>query len=135
MSVAILLSGTIFKEPTRRTSQSGRPYVTTTLKTAAADNSTSDFWSVLAFGTTVGDELLRLAVGERCTIQGGLKLELYTASDGKQKISRTVFTDHVMALRQPPKERRAKPARGAPASQEQSTSTSTDPPFDDSIPF
>jgi hypothetical protein len=63
-----------------------------------------------------------------------LKLELYTAaSDGKPKISRTVFADHVMALRQPPKERKPKPAKAAPTSQE----TTTNPPDDlnDPIPF
>jgi single-stranded DNA-binding protein len=116
MSVAILISGSIFKEPQERTSSSGRKYVTTTLKAAAADNSTSDFWSVLAFSTTAADELMRLAVGERVTIQGGLKLELYTANDGATKISRTIFCDHAMALRQPPKERKPKaPPAGSKA--------------------
>jgi single-stranded DNA-binding protein len=115
MSVAILISGSIFKEPTQRTSASGRKYVSTTLKAAAADNSTSDFWSVLAFGTTAGDELLRLAVGERVTIQGGLKLEIFE-KDGQARISRTIFCDHVMALRQPPKERKSKsPPAGSKA--------------------
>jgi hypothetical protein len=109
MSVAILISGSIFKEPTQRTSASGKRYVVTTLKAAAADNATSDFWSVLAFGDTAGAELMRLGINERVTIQGSLKLEIYTAaSDGKPKISRTVFADHVMALRQPPKERKPK---------------------------
>jgi single-stranded DNA-binding protein len=133
MSVAILISGTVFREPQQRTSSSGRNYVTTTLKAAAADNASSDFWSVLAFGTTAGAELMRLAVGERVTIQGGLKLELYTANDGTTKISRTVFADHVMALRQPPKERKPKAEKPAPTSQEQSSTTDQD--LDDSIPF
>jgi single-stranded DNA-binding protein len=133
MTVAILISGSIFKEPQQRMSQAGKSYVVTTIK-AAADNSTSDFWSVLAFGTTAGEELLRLAIGERVTIQGGLKLELYTASDGTTKISRTIFCDHVMALRQPPKERKPKAAKPAPPSQDQPATTTT-ATFDDEIPF
>ena len=40
MSVAVLVSGTIFREPQQRTSQAGKSYVTTTVKAAAADNST-----------------------------------------------------------------------------------------------
>jgi single-stranded DNA-binding protein len=140
MTVAVLLSGSIFKEPTRRTSQSGKSYVVTTIKAAAADNASSDFWSVLAFGTTASEELLRLAVGERLTIQGGMKVELYTAaSDGKTKISRTIFADHVMALRQPPKERKPKAKL---ASQETTTTDATPETaaggpafFDDEIPF
>jgi single-stranded DNA-binding protein len=115
VSVAILISGSIFREPVQRTSQSGRKYVVTTLKAASADNSSSDFWSVLAFGTTAGAELMLLAVGERLAVQGTLKIETYT-KDGETKISRTLFADHVMALRQPPKERKAKaPPAGSKA--------------------
>jgi single-stranded DNA-binding protein len=141
MTVAILVSGSIFKEPTQRTSQSGKRYVTTTLKAAAADSASSDFWSVLAFGDTASAELLRLAVGERVTIQGGLKIELYTAaSDGKTKISKTIFADHVMPLRQPPKERKAKvPPVGSKAA-DAIVKQSIPPPSDlnddlDDLPF
>jgi single-stranded DNA-binding protein len=140
MSVAILVSGSIFREPVQRTSQAGKRYVVTTLKAAAADNSTSDFWSVLAFGDTAGAELLRLAVGERVTIQGGLKLELFE-KDGHARISRTIFVDHVMALRQPPKERKPKAAKVAPTSQGQPLEranivpSTASPDLDDDIPF
>ena len=135
MSVAILISGSIFKEPQQRTSQSGKRYVVATLKAAAADNTTSDFWSVLAFGDTAGAELMRLAVGERVTIQGGLKIELYTANDGATKISRTIFCDHAMALRQPPKERKPKAAKPAPTSSESPTEKTPSSFYDDDIPF
>jgi single-stranded DNA-binding protein len=107
MTAYALISGTVFRAPMQRTSQSGKRYVVTTLKAAAVDNSSSDFWSVLAFGDTAGAELMRLAIGERVTIQGGLKLEIFE-KDGQARISRTIFADHVMALRQPPKERKPK---------------------------
>src|SRR2546429_4642590 len=116
MTVAVLITGTLFKEPQPRTSQSGKRYVVTTLKAAAADNSTSDFWSALAFGDTAGAELMRLGLNERVAVQGSLKLDTY-AKDGETKISRTIFVDHVMALRQPPKERKPKAAKAAPTSQ------------------
>jgi single-stranded DNA-binding protein len=119
MTVAILVSGSIFKEPQQRTSQSGKRYVVATIKAAAADNASSDFWSALAFGTTAGDELMRLAVGERVAIQGGLKLETYTANDGTTKISKTIFVDHVLAVRQPPREKKPKAAKAAPTSTSQ----------------
>ncbi len=133
MSVAVLISGTIFKEPQQRTAQSGKRYVVTTLKAAAADNTTSDFWSVLAFGDTAGNELMRLAIGERVTLQGAMKLEVFE-KDGHARISKTIFVDHAMALRQPPKERKPKAAPTAPSSQGQA-STTTDPNLDDPIPF
>jgi single-stranded DNA-binding protein len=138
MSVAILLSGAIFKEPQQRTSSSGRKYVVTTIKAAAADNS-SDFWSVLAFGDTAGAELMRLAVGERVTIQGGLKLEIFE-KDGQARISRTIFADHVMALRQPPKERKPKAPPVGSKSADALAKQSIVPPSDlnddlDDLPF
>jgi hypothetical protein len=133
VSVAILISGSIFKEPMQRTSQAGRRFVVTTLKVSAADNSTSDFWSVLAFGDTAGAELMRLAVGERVTIQGGLKLQLFE-KDGQARISRTIFADHVMALRAPPRERKPKKA-AADATPEKETAAGGPAFFSDKIPF
>jgi hypothetical protein len=63
------------------------------------------------------------------------------ADGGTTKISRTVFCDHVMALRQPPKERKPKAAKPAPTAQE-TTTTRTDETaaggpafFSDEIPF
>jgi single-stranded DNA-binding protein len=141
MSVSILISGSIFKEPTQRTGKTGRPYTTCTIKAAAADNASSDFWSVLAFGDTAGAALMLLAVGERCSIQGSLKLEIYTASDGQKKISRTIFCDHVLAVRQPPREKKKAAAVGSKAADQivkESIDGSTDKPasfYDEEIPF
>jgi single-stranded DNA-binding protein len=136
MSVAVLISGSIFKEPTQRIGKSGRPYTTCTIKAAAADSASSDFWSVLAFGTTAGDELLRLAVGERVAIQGGMKLEIFE-KDGQARISRTIFADHAMALRQPPKERKSKPPAAGSKAADQIVKQSILPPDDlnDDVPF
>jgi single-stranded DNA-binding protein len=138
MSVAILVSGSIFKEPTQRTSQSGRSYVVTTLKAAAADNAGSDFWSIMCFSASAGETLMRLAVGERVAVQGSLKLEIYTSKNGETKISRTVFADHVLAVRQPPKEKKPKAApKAAPAEQsgESSADKAASSFYDDDIPF
>jgi single-stranded DNA-binding protein len=136
MSVAILVSGSIFREPQQRTSSSGRKYVTTTIKAAAADNTTSDFWSVLAFGTTAGDELMRLGLNERVAVQGSLKLETFT-KDGEPRISRTIFVDHVLAVRQLPKEKKPKKpaAPERPPLERANIVPSTSPDLDDDIPF
>src|SRR5258705_7049123 len=99
MSVAVLISGSLFKVPEQKTSQAGRRFVSATLKVGG--ESGSDFWSVLAFGDTAGAELMLLGLNERVAVQGSLKLELYNG-----KISRSVFVDHVMPLRQPPKEKK-----------------------------
>jgi single-stranded DNA-binding protein len=137
MSVAILISGSIFKEPQQRTSQSGKSYVVTTIKAAAADNASSDFWSALAFGITAGAELMRLGLNERVAVQGSLKLETFT-KDGEPRISRTIFVDHVLAVRQPPKEKKPKkPAapEGLPLERANIVPSTTSPDLDDDIPF
>jgi single-stranded DNA-binding protein len=134
MSVAILISGSIFREPQQRNSATGRPYVTATIKASGADNESSDFWNVLAFGDSAQAELLRLADGDKVSLQGKPKLEIFE-KDGRARISRTVFADNVLALRAPPKER--KPKSKPPPDQEPlrpvNIVPSTD--LDDAMPF
>jgi single-stranded DNA-binding protein len=138
MTVHMLVSGSLFRAPEQRTSQAGKSYVVATIKAAAAENASSDFWSVLAFGTTAGEELLRLGLNERVAIQGSLKLEIFE-KNGETKISRTVFADHVLALRQPPREKKPKKpvaSEGLPLERVNIVPPSTaSPDLDDDIPF
>jgi hypothetical protein len=139
MTVAILISGSIFKEPQQRTSQAGRRFVSTTLK-VGGESGNAEFWSALAFGTTAGGELLRLGLNERVAVQGSLKLEIFT-KDGEPRISRTIFVDSVLALRAPPKERKPKsPPAGKQsilpdATPEKETAAGGPAFFNDDIPF
>jgi single-stranded DNA-binding protein len=126
MSVSVLVSGELFRDPERKTSQqSGKTYVRATIKTAGADDAT-EYWSVLCFSETVSDELMELHAGERLAVQGQLKLELYQG-----KISRTIFAGSVLTLRRKrtdktkPKETKTAPNGGRPEP----------PPFDDPISF
>jgi hypothetical protein len=136
MSVAVLVSGSIFREPEQRTSQAGKRYVTCTIKAASADNSSSDFWNALCFSETAGAELMRLSVNERLAVQGSMKIELFE-KDGQQRISRTVFVDSVLALHAPPKERKPKKPADAPLVEEPAAAKQTAGPafFSDDIPF
>jgi len=83
-----------------------------TIKAAAADIRELDFWSGVRSVHHRGDELMRLAIGERVTSQGGLKLEIFR-KEGQRGYRERIFVDHVMALRQPPKERKPKARRQA----------------------
>jgi hypothetical protein len=111
MSVHILVSGSLFRNPELKTSKSGKPYATASIRTASADNASADFWNLLVFGTSVQEELMRLTEGEKLSVQGSLKLELYNG-----KISRSVFVDAILPLRAPPREKKPK-AKEAPTSQ------------------
>jgi len=136
MSVQVLVTGSIFREPQERNSASGRSYVTTTVKAAGADNESSDFWSVLAFGDTAKSELMRLRVGEKVSLQGKPRLEIFE-KDGKARISRTVFADGVLALRAPPREKKSRAPEAERPPLERGNVQPSAPPagFDDDIPF
>jgi hypothetical protein len=138
MSVFVLVSGSLWKNPEQRSSsKTGKTYATASIRTSSADNSAADFWNLLVFSETVQAELMRLTEGEKLSVQGTCKIELFNG-----KISRTVFVDHILPLRAPPKEKKPKAAK-APASQDQPTTTNATPEtatggpafFDDDIPF
>ncbi len=132
MSVFVLVSGSLFKNPEMKTSRAGKTYASASIRTASADNTAADFWNLLVFSETVQTELMRLNEGDKLAAQGSVKLEIYNG-----KISRTVFVDAILPLRAPPRERKPKAAKAAPTAQDQPAST-TNPPDDDlndSIPF
>jgi single-stranded DNA-binding protein len=120
-----LVSGSLFRAPEQKTSKAGKPYVAATIR--AKDGEESQWWRVTAFSETAQAELMRLVDGDACSIQGAFKAELYQPEGGEPKVSLSNIADRVLALRQPPKERKAPqreaPARGGAAA------------FDDSIPF
>jgi single-stranded DNA-binding protein len=122
MTAFAIVTGSIFRTPERRTSKTGRPYVTSTLK--AKDGDTLQFWRVTAFSENAQAELVGLSDGDGVSIQGHFKAELYQPEGGEPKISLSIVADRVLALRQAPQVRRAHaPYRGGAAA------------FDDVIPF
>jgi single-stranded DNA-binding protein len=127
MTAVALISGALSRAPETKTSKAGKAYVTASIK-VASDNAV-DFWSILAFSESAQAELMRLGEGDKVSLQGSLKLEVYVSKNGEHKISRTIFADHVLALRQPPRQRTPKAAperrHGAPPSAA---------PFDDGLP-
>jgi single-stranded DNA-binding protein len=108
--IAALVTGALFKAPESRMSKSGKPFATATLR--VKDGDTSQYWKILAFSDHAREELLRLHDGDALAVQGQGKFEIYQPDGGAAKLSLTVFADHVLALRQPPKVRQAKGAAG-----------------------
>jgi single-stranded DNA-binding protein len=125
MTTFAIVTGSLFKAPEQRASKTGRPYVTATIR--AKDGEASQWWRVMAFSESAQVELMRLGEGDACTVQGAFKAELYPPEGAPPKVSLSIVADHVLALRQPPRERKAKTAgdaaRGGAAA------------FDDGIPF
>jgi single-stranded DNA-binding protein len=124
-----LVNGQLFRAPEQKTSKAGKPFVTATIR--AKDGEALQWWRVTVFSETAQAEIMRLAEGDSLAVQGSFKAELYQPEGGEPKVSLSIIADRVLALRQPPKERKAPasgpqrdaPYRGGPA------------PFDDVIPF
>lgn len=128
MTTFAIVTGTLFRAPEQRTSKAGKPFVTSTIR--AKDGEALQWWRVTAFSESAQAELMRLCDGDACSVQGSFKAELYQPEGGEPKVSLSIIADHVLALRQPPrerkqapKERKDMPCRGGAA------------PFDDVIPF
>jgi single-stranded DNA-binding protein len=136
MTVHALVTGSLFRALEQRTSKNGRTYITTTVRIKDGDESL--FVRVVMFSESAQTELMRLADGDSVTVQGLLKCELYTAGDGSTKVSLNIVADHVLALRAPPSERKAKAAAPDIRSRQERLAGSwsaASGDSDDSIPF
>jgi single-stranded DNA-binding protein len=137
MTVHAIISGSIFRQPEQRTSKNGRQFSSATIRVRDGDELL--FVRVVAFSESVQTELMRLTDGDAVAVQGALKVDTYVASGGARKVSLSLVADHVLALRQPPKERKSKPPE-APAVRSRrercagSWQSAADGPNDD-IPF
>ena len=127
MTVSVMVTGSLFRSAVQKTAKSGKLYTSATLKSVAG--SEVEFWTALAFGETEQAALLGLVEGEKCAVQGSMKLEA-KAGDGEVKIYRTVFVDALLALKPAPRER--KPSNAA--AKRDTASASAPGPFDDGLP-
>jgi hypothetical protein len=145
MSIAILVSGKLERAPEQRVSRNGAPFAMATLRVSTGTE--LQFWRLFVFSESAQAELSRLGEGDALTAQGVPKFELYRPDGGEPRVSLSMTADHVLALRQPPRERKPKaekPAappdtrqRGAPSriAEMRVHAVERDDAPDDSIPF
>ena len=127
MSEVALIVGSMFRAPESKIARTGKAYTSATVKIAA--DGEAIFWRVFAFSETAQAALMRLGDGDKIAVQGTIKLEVYTNKDGEHNISRTIFADNVLALRQPPRERKPKADRPAEPYNGPAADPSDDIPF------
>lgn len=137
MSAAILLQGKLERAPESRTSRNGNNFATTTIRVSAG--SELQFWRLFVFSESAQTELARLDVGDAVAVQGVPKFEIWRPDNGEPRVSLSVTADHVLALRQPPRERKPKPATPreswAAPDRLRDDRPRVDPDLDDHIPF
>lgn len=112
MTVAVLINGKIERAPEMRGARNGSKFATATVRTAAG--SELQFWRVFAFSASVAAELMRLGEGDALALQGIPRFEIWRATDGEPRVSLSMTIDSVLALRQPPKQRKSKKEKPAP---------------------
>jgi hypothetical protein len=130
MSTFALISGALFRNAERKTSKAGKIYVTATVKAVAGNE--SEFWRLIVFSESAQAELMRLADGDKLAAQGAMKIELYRANDGSEKLSRTLMVDGVLALKPAPREKKPK---SAPAAARPESGDQDGRDFNDPVPF
>jgi hypothetical protein len=113
MSIAILLQGRLERAPEHRVSRNGAPFTMATIRVSAG--SEMQFWRLFVFSDSAQAELARLGEGDAFTAQGVPKFEVYTPEGGAPRVSLSLTADHILALRQPPKERKPKAEKPAAA--------------------
>ena len=143
MSFALLAQGTIaFGDPQQRVSRNGNNFVVFKMKAASGND--SHVVTVFVFSESGQAEALRLHEGDSLAVQGTPKFELYRPENGEPRVSLSITVDHVLALRQPPKERKKKEPAPAPARAEKPAPDRSglanhrcdgSDPFHDEIPF
>ena len=104
MTVTVLISGKLFRDPETKTSSRGKPYTTATIRVGQGDDVA--WWRVLAFLKEAGDELLSLRGGDGVAVSGTFKAEVYVGS-GDPRVNLTVIADRVISAKAQKREKAA----------------------------
>ena len=105
MSASALVSGKLQRDPERKTSKAGKPFVTATLREGDGDN--VNWWTVLTFAEVAIDELLTLKAGDGMAASGSFKAEVYE-KNGERRVSFSLFADRVISARKQKRERQGR---------------------------
>ena len=145
MSIDCLIQGRMHRTAQQRTSKTGSPFVTCTVRVPTKDGG-SLFASVIAFSGTACQALMALADGDAVALSGEATLKLYQPKDGSEPrpsldlLAHQILTPyHVKRCREAmtgnrderPTERSPDDERPVQAGNHQRSEV----PFDDQIPF
>ena len=90
-----LVGGKLYGKATRRTGNSGKPFVTCKVRTPTTDGD-SIFVNVICFDQTVGDSLLALTDGDSVALAGALTPKVYTPTGGDPRPALDLVAHAVM---------------------------------------
>ncbi len=95
MSIHVLLTGILHKDPVERIAQNGSPYVTCNIR---VEQGGETVWAnVICFDEPTQAELLRIKAGDALSVQGKAAPKVYMKDD-EPKPSLQVTASHVLPL-------------------------------------
>lgn len=130
MTATALVSGRLQRDPERKVSKAGKPYVAATIR--EGDGETVTWWSVLCFSESAGAELMEMRAGEGVAASGSFRVEPFL-KDGETKLAFTLFADGVLSARRRKREKDRE--RRAEAKATDRAAPALDPWPDDRVPF
>lgn len=114
MSIEALILGKLHKPAERRTSQSGRVFVTASVRTSTGE-AESCFVNAVTFSDSAGTALLALSAGDAVALAGTLTPKAWTDREGHARPSLDMVAAQVLTVYGVRKKRAAVAAAAKPA--------------------
>jgi single-stranded DNA-binding protein len=120
MSARVLLSGVLFRAPTRKTSKNGNAYVFATIREGNGD--AARWWKAFFFHDSAIEAVERLSEGEAVAVSGTFEAKIYTPEGKEARIDLSLAVDAVLSLKPAPRERKSKADKAPQAAPTKSAS-------------
>ena len=95
MSMVAMVMGSLVADPVRRTGQSGKPFVTASMR-VPVEGGDAFLASLIAFSTSAGEALAALAKGDQVVVGGRASLKSWTGRDGAEHHGVSIVVEQVM---------------------------------------
>jgi len=124
-----IAGGTLTAKPVERTGQSGKPFVTATIR-CAQDSGDALFVNVIGFADAVRAALLALDAGESVTVSGPLTVSIWTPSGGEPRPQLRIAAQAVLTAYHVRRKRDAMQGHAEPREQRRPDGPATPAPDD-----
>lgn len=129
-AIECALQGTLGRDPTKRTSNAGRDWVSFSVAVGEGDD--TQWVEIACFGPSI-DDAASLLKGDRVYIEGNLKLRTWQNNDGSTRTTLNVSARKVQPLGKIGLQRPKKPRTGK--TEKPKADPNAPLPFNDALPF
>jgi hypothetical protein len=96
MTASALISGRIYRDPERKVSKAGKPFVVAKLREGAGDAAV--WWSIIAFADEVREDLLGLKDGDAAAVNGPFTVTTFERH-GEIRLSHSIVAERLITAR------------------------------------